>query len=112
MKMFGGASDRVPTRRVPSVMRPSLDLSILSIGVTSAVVYLSSVCWSLPARASVEAELLGWELPPPHAAREITKAAATGATDSHLGALNFMKKSLSSGHGDVSRWAGKRQRYK
>src|SRR6478609_5671048 len=94
MKMFGGASERVPTRRVPSVMRPSLVLSILSIGVTSVVVYLSSVCWSLPFRASVGVPL-GWEDPPPHAASETARASATGAVVSHFIALIFIRLSLS-----------------
>src|SRR3954447_16848566 len=97
MKMFGGASERVPTRRVPSVMRPSFVLSILSIGVTSAVVYLSSVCWSLPARASVGVPL-GWADPEPHAARETARAIATGAVVSHFIALIFIRLSLSLSH--------------
>src|SRR6478735_1226165 len=97
MKMLGGASERVPTRNVPSVMRPSLVLSILSIGVTSAVVYLSSVCWSLPFRASVGVPL-GWEDPPPQAAREAARTSATGAVVSHFIALIFIRLSLSLSH--------------
>src|SRR5213595_2536329 len=105
MQMFGGASERVPTRRVPSVMRPSLDLSILSRGVTSLVVYLSSVCWSLPWRASVGEELLVLPAPPPHAARETTSAAATGTAENHFRALIFIKQSLSLGNTSAS-WRG------
>gem|GEM_PF-6540499 len=90
MKMFGGASESVPTSSLPSVLRPSLVLSILSSGVTSAVVYLSRACWSLPARASVDVPL-GCADPEPQAARETAKARATGAAVSHFKALIFIR---------------------
>src|SRR4029079_14063595 len=75
--------------RTPGVIRPSLDLSILSRGVTSLVVYLSSVCWSLPARGSVD-EPLGAAVPPPQAARDTAMTTATGTVVSHFKALIFI----------------------
>src|SRR6478752_3794751 len=93
--MFGGASERVPTVSVPSLMRPSLDLSTLSRGVTSLVVYLSRDFWSLPCRASVD-DAVDCADPPPHAARETATAMATGTVVSHFKALLFITQSLSS----------------
>src|SRR6478609_1123204 len=93
--MFGGASERVPTVRVPSLIRPSLDLSILSRGVTSLVVYLARDFWSLPWRASVD-DAVDWAEPPPQAARETATAMATGTVVSHFKALLFITQSLSS----------------
>src|SRR6478752_1219650 len=105
--MFGGASERVPTVSVPSLMRPSLDLSILSSGVTSLVVYLSSVFWSLPWRASVGEALLVLPAPPPQAARETARTAATGTAENHFRALIFIKQITFIGeHAFVSRRAG------
>src|SRR5512141_943065 len=95
MKMFGGACERVPTVRFPSRSRPSLDLSILSKGVTSLVVYLSSEVWSLPARASV-ADADDCAEPPPQAASETATAIATGTVVSHFKALDFITQTLSS----------------
>src|SRR3954467_8326616 len=93
--MFGGASDRVPTVRVPAVSRPSLDLSIWSSGVTSLVVYLSREVWSLPWSASV-ADAVDSADPPPHAARDAAMAIARGTVVSHFKALLFIAQSLSS----------------
>src|SRR6478736_10502280 len=93
--MFGGASESVPTVSVPSLMRPSLDLSILSRGVTFLVVYLSRDFWSLPWRASVD-DAVDCAEPPPHAARETASVTATGTVVSHFKALLFITQSLSS----------------